>query len=187
MSRSLIAVTGAQGVGKSTFCRALKSSLQSSVREVVLFDGLGDQLKSKGVPLGRDSNAQTIAAVFGAHLERERRALACEAIVILDRCQVDALAYTRVLSVNTEVERELYNELAMRCLRSLNAIVELKLEAPFDVGFAEHETEAIRRGVAAEIACILDSLELPRIRLNAEDADAITGAVRFLSDISGAQ
>ncbi len=88
----LIGVTGAQGVGKSTFCQALRNRLAEE-GPVILLDGLGDRLKLAGVPLGRHSDAATIAAVFAAHLDRETEA--GPGLAILDRCLVDALAYPR--------------------------------------------------------------------------------------------
>lgn len=60
---------------------------------MILLDGLGDRLKLAGVPLGRHSDAATIAAVFAAHLDRETEA--GPGLAILDRCLVDALAYPR--------------------------------------------------------------------------------------------
>ena len=75
----LIAVTGAQGVGKSTFCENLLLAIRQSLScETHLMAGLGTRLADMGVPLGSQSTSSTIPAVFAAHLEKVHRSVAVD-------------------------------------------------------------------------------------------------------------
>lgn len=178
-STFFVAVTGAQGVGKSTFCRRLQMRLQAEGRrEVSLLDGLGDRIKALGIPLGSTSTTQTIAAVFTAHLERE--AAAPKGIVILDRCVVDAIAYTRSLGINSDVELRLYERVTALAATRLNLVVHLTCSPFFARRGADHETPVLRADVAERIVAILSELGVPRIDLDASSEDAVELAAAFI-------
>lgn len=170
--RLFVAVTGAQGVGKSTFCRSLCSRLAGAGRsDVTLLDGLGERIKALGIPLGSASDPRTIAAVFTAHLERE--AAAPPGIILLDRCVVDALAYTRTLAVGTEVDRRLFECVAALASKRLGLVLHLSLSPFFSDRGAGHETPELRFAVARGIGPILDELGLRHTEFDA----ACNGAV----------
>lgn len=181
-----VAVTGAQGVGKSTFCRNLHGKLAGAgVGEVALLDGLGDRIKGLGIPLGSASTPDTIAAVFTAHLERE--AIAQSDMVVLDRCVVDALAYTRSLGVSSELELRLYEQVTALSARRLGFVVHLGLSPFFEQrGAARHESPALRRAMAGEIPSIIDRLSLDHLTLDASTEQAIADAAQaVLTAING--
>jgi energy-coupling factor transporter ATP-binding protein EcfA2 len=178
-SRYFIAVTGAQGVGKSTFCQKLVKCLDQASRvEVQLLDGLGESVKAMGVPLGSASTPETIFAVWTTHLEREYSA--AEGLTVLDRCVVDALAYTRVLAVSTPLQLRMLEKTAVLASRSLGLVVHLRLSSFFEDRGGAHETADHRRNVASEIELILEELQIPRIDLDADDDQAIDIAVRAI-------
>jgi predicted ATPase len=178
-----VAVTGAQGVGKSTFCHALVSRLQQAGREDVrLFDGLGDNLKAMGVPLGSKSTPQTIFAVWATHLERE--ASVAGGLVVLDRCIVDALAYTRVLNLSSELERRVLEQAAILAAERLGFVVHLECSTFFADKRGSHETAEDRRRVADEIGVVLSQLDLPRICLRAEDPMSVGAALDVILSLA---
>lgn len=171
-----IAVTGAQGVGKSTFCLELQAKLAGLIdREVALLDGLGGRIAELGIPLGSTSEPRTIAAVFTAHLERESDAPT--GLVILDRCVVDALAYTRTLAVSSEVELRLFEQVAALAAKNLRLVIHLQLSPFFSDKGGAHETSELRGSVSARIPGILEELGLHKIEIDAADAGSMQAAV----------
>jgi hypothetical protein len=175
LTRFVVAVTGAQGVGKSTFCgHLLKRLHEFGRRDTTLLDGLGDRIEALGIPLGSISTPQTVAALFTAHLERE--ASIKSGLIMLDRCVVDALAYTRALRINSEVEMRLYEQIANLAANRLNFVIHLGL-SPFFVGKGgAHETPALRLKVAENIPIILADLKLSYLDLDAAMENAAAKA-----------
>lgn len=182
----LIAVTGAQGVGKSTFCERLKLRLaQGRSQEPLLINGLGDKIRSMGVPLGAASNPETIFAIFHEHLRREREIAATTEIVILDRCVIDALAYVRILDVTTQIQSDLFEELTKLASGRINLIFHLQLTDTFSVTSATHETPSIRAGIAELLPSILKELTVPYISLDASSDGAIDLAEGRVISLNG--
>ncbi len=170
-----VAVTGAQGVGKSTFCRGLATRLRDTGHEDVrLFDGLGEQLKTAGVPLGTASTPQTIFAVWASHLERE--ASVSTGMAVLDRCVVDALAYTRALNLNSALELRVLEQTAVIAAKRLLLVIHLEFTPFFLDKGRPHETPELRRLVADEILDVLSQMTVPRIHLRAEDPRSVDEA-----------
>jgi len=184
--RYFVAVTGAQGVGKSTFCHEVVKRLRENGRvDVHLLDGLGETVKAMGVPLGSAATPETIFAVWATHLEREH--FAGEGLTILDRCVIDALAYTRVLAVSTPLQMRMLEKTAVLASQSLGLVIHLRLSSFFEGQGGVHETSDHRRNVASEIQLILDQLHLPRINLDADDDKAIDAAVRAILKCCGGE
>lgn len=179
-SSFFVAVTGAQGVGKSTFCRALVGRLRDTSSEAVpLLDDLGVRVAAMNVPLGSSSTPETIAAVWTTHLERE--ADAPEGLVLLDRCVVDALAYTRMLRLGTELDRRLLESVGLLASARLRLVIHLRLSNFFRDRGAPHETPQLRHDVAAQIGKILTDWDLPCVELDAAAPTAIDDAVAAVS------
>lgn len=177
--RYFLAVTGAQGVGKSTFCQKLVKRLrQAGQVNVQLLDGLGESVKAMGVPLGSASTPETIFAVWTTHLEREHSAEV--GLTILDRCVIDALAYTRVLAVSTPLQLRTLEKTAVLASRDIELVIHLCLSPFFEGRGGAHETAHHRRNVASEILLILDQLQVPWIDLEADDDEALDVAVRAI-------
>lgn len=178
----VVAVTGAQGVGKSTFCQSLTDELKKrGLTNACLLDGLGDRLRKMGVPLGIGSTPETIAAVFSAHLARESTIVTGPAV--LDRCVVDALAYARRLSLSGSVFMSLYEGVAALSARRYGLIIELELSSFFrDREAAAHETTDLRRSIASEITLVLNTLGRPVLRIDAFGKAAVDRAASAIVD-----
>lgn len=176
------AITGAHGVGKTTFSEALLKELPSrGVRNASLLTGLGPALRAAGVPLGSSSNSDTIAAVWAGHLQRERQE-ASDGLVLLERCAVDAIAYTRALRVTSSVQTQLYEEVGALMSKRIDLVVHLKLSATFADKGAPHETPELRAEVAQLIPAILLELGLRVISLDAAHPDSLDFAMRAISE-----
>lgn len=178
----LVGVTGAQGVGKSSFCRKLVNALQESGVNVSLLEGLGDSVRSLGIPVGSDSTSDSIAAIFASHLRREREA-ACN-LNILDRCVVDALAYVRILKKTSPVQERMYEELSKSMARSLDLVIHLQLSTTFESTSANHETTSDRTAIARELPSVIRDLGLASLDIDAADRDALTGAISALKRLN---
>ena len=171
-TRIFIGVTGAQGVGKSTFCMKLRNELVTRTsKDVALMDGLGAQIRALGFRVGSGSDTQSVAAVFAAHMLRERTAPA--GFVILDRCAIDALAYVRSLDLNTDVERMMYEEIARCMVGGLTLAVHLQMSATFASGHAAHETLFLRGRIADAILKIIGEFAVPSMSIDAAAPDCV--------------
>lgn len=174
--RFVAAVTGAQGVGKSTFCANFLAALDAAgLGGFRLVDDLRSRLELTGVPFGSGSTPETIHAVWVVHLERQ--ADAGDERILLDRCVVDALAYTRVLAVSSDLERRLFEQIGRLALPGLDLIIHLRLSDFFADKGKPHETPEHRRLVAEEIALILDAWREPVLTLDADDPSSVDRAV----------
>lgn len=174
--RMLIGVTGAHGVGKTTFCGHLFTALSQAGRtNVQVLGGLGDRVKAMGLPVGSNATSDSVAAIFAAHLQREREAP--YGVVIMDRCLVDALAYVRVLGVTSSAQSKMYEELVRSQVGSLNLLIHLELSETFENTGAPHESYEHRVSVAEAIPSIIHELQLPALSLDAGRHDAISIAV----------
>jgi len=181
-----IGVTGAQGVGKSTFCRNFVAALRSGNRRgVTLLDGIRASIQAMGVPFGSESTSETIFAVWTAHLERESRI--SDAIVVLDRCCIDALAYTRVLNISTPLERRMFEQIAALACGRLDLVIHLRLSSFFENKGAAHETAELRAAVSREIGTVLGGVRARQLDLDAASADAIQTAVRTVGEMLDAR
>jgi hypothetical protein len=151
---------------------------RANISEVVLLEGLGQRVEALGIPVGSASTADSIAAVWTAHLEREEASNG--GLVLLDRCIVDALAYTRSLAINTPVEVRLYEALARISAARLDFVVHLTLSEYFTEMSASHETPKLRADVAREIPLILQALGLRHLQLDAASSDSVNLAANAI-------
>lgn len=173
----LVAITGAQGVGKSTFCEKLRSLTADAIGEpVVLLAGLGEQIRKQGITVGTNANDESVAAIYAAHLYRERTAPA--GVVILDRCAVDASAYVRALKHLPEAHRTMYFETSWLMSQRLSYVVHLKMTGIFEAIKVDHETEDFRKTVAREIPDIIKEYDLLSDELYAADEESVHTAVK---------
>jgi predicted ATPase len=85
-----IAVTGAQGSGKSTIVRALMERLEGRMMPLVPVQGIGAFVGSLKFPLGESATRDTISAFLLEHVRRERHA---PSDAVFDRCLIDLVAY----------------------------------------------------------------------------------------------
>jgi len=143
-----LAITGAQGTGKSTMAqRAGEAARGLGIRAVVL-EGIGAAVAAQGLPLGRQATAETFCAFAAAHLRRER--LAEGELIVQDRCLLDLYAYCRVLGTApyaTEFVAE-----ATRLSLSENVTVSyLPLVNTLPPSQSTVEDSRFRQAIAAEI------------------------------------
>ena len=85
MPKCRVAITGAQGVGKTTLARDLFAVCRArSGASCEFLQGIGQRVKEAGYPLGSAATSGTVYAFAAEHLRRERT---CRAeLVIQDRC-----------------------------------------------------------------------------------------------------
>lgn len=128
-NRLFVGVTGAQGVGKSTFAANLRMQLEQLIDvPIYLIDGLGEKLKNKNIPFGSAATPDSIAAAYSIHIQRELDAPS--GIIVLDRCIIDAIAYVRSLRVTSSQQTELF-EVITRCRAAdLDLLVHLQMTHP---------------------------------------------------------
>ncbi len=173
--RTFIAVTGAQGVGKSTFCLHLKGRLEGRGLRVSLLAGLGATLKAQGFVMGDKADDRAVAAVVREHLVREREAP--EGVVVLDRCLVDMLAYVRTLGITPRPLSDVYEEVVKAMAPRLQLVVFLEMSDAFKISRATHEDALFRERIDREIKAVLTELALPVQALDAAGAEALERAV----------
>lgn len=90
-----LAVSGAQGVGKTTFCQDLQVRLAQDpivTREVFVRGGVARGLKDSGIPSDGATRAEDYALYFRAHFENLLSAPE-DRITVLDRTFADTIAY----------------------------------------------------------------------------------------------
>ena len=180
--RCFVAITGGQGVGKSTFCRKLSSSLiAAGHKDVQLIEGLGERMAAMGIPLGSGATTQTIFAVWAAHLERQAEAR--NGLIILDRCAIDALAYTRALRLGTLIERQLFEQVAKLASERLNLVINLRLTEFFRGKGGSHESSELREEVVTEINALISHLGVNAIELDAAKESSVQTACRAIEGL----
>jgi thymidylate kinase len=177
----VIAITGAQGVGKSTFCKKLHSTIRDrqGPGSTLLIDGLGEKIRAAGFAVGKTADTQSVAAVFSEHLRRERT-IASD-IAILDRCAIDALAYVRTLGVDTATEAAMYAEVARLMSRRWNMVVNLQLSDTFLNNSAAHEDTDLRRRVSFAVSAIIAELGLTAHSIDAAAPNSLDRIVAAVS------
>jgi nucleoside-triphosphatase THEP1 len=176
----VIVVTGAQGVGKSTFCKKLHSAiLNDRGGSVSLVEGLGEKIKAAGFAVGKTADTQGVAAVFAEHLRRER--LLDGNVAILDRCAIDALAYVRTLGVNTVTEAGMYAELTRLMSTRWDMVVHLQLSKTFINNSAAHEDAELRQQISIAIPAIIHEFGLQSYAIDAAANDSIDRIVKAVA------
>lgn len=175
-----IGVTGAQGVGKTSFCSQLLDSLNANgLDEVEYLSGLGEKVRRDHI-VGSESTAESIAAVYAEHLRRQGRAKS--PLIILDRCAVDALAHVRVLNVSSPAMRDLYEEVSATMIRQLTLVIHLRCGPMFAKTSASHETPEFRAAIAREIPLIIDQYSRKSISIDASNRDAVRTAYAAIAE-----
>ncbi len=178
-----IGVTGGQGVGKSTFCAKLHKALSARTSTPVsILPSIGEGLKRQGISYGSAASAESVLAIYTAHLER-MRASSGIGIEILDRCAVDALCYTRALALNSATEQHLLTELSHLMAAQLDLVIYLRMEGIFTKSAATHETDELRRGVAAQFDQALSDLGRPFHSIYAADENEFSEVLAHILDL----
>lgn len=98
----LIAITGAQGTGKTTLLNALKES--SLLKNYKFIDEITRDVKREGHPINENGNDETQFAIMNKHIENSRLENA-----IMDRCALDCFVYTSYLLQHNKISYETYS------------------------------------------------------------------------------
>jgi len=148
-----IAMTGAQGTGKSTLARAVGTALRDAgVADVQESAGLGAYLAQAGHRIGARAGAETVRQFARAHIAREASTVG--AVRVFDRCLLDTLAYARVLGCLPHAE---FNALTRATVASSTRFAELVwLRVTHDyLELSERdESPAFRRAIDAAIGAL---------------------------------
>jgi predicted ATPase len=174
-----IALTGAQGTGKSTLARHIAQALggQADV-DVRLYTGLGDFALANRLATGMVADASTVRALARWHLEREAGACAAanaptsppvaRTVVILDRCLLDTLAYAEVLACLPAAELHELRQAAGRSSRMFEQLLFIRITSDYPVTSVLDETPEFRRAVeqAIEAAGTSLGLAMTEVRLS---------------------
>ena len=161
--RLVIAITGAQVVGKTTLAAALKTELDRlGIKPCMAHHNLGVTAASKGVPLGGNANSNSILEFSRLHLKRERQMAG--GIHLLDRCFIDVLAYGRQMCADQHMLLDLVEELARASLAHIDLVVRIPIIPCLAESKSKNESSEFRFKIENSIATILDVM--PAIRLD---------------------
>lgn len=144
-----IALTGAQGTGKSSLATALADRLSAAGRQVALYGGLGDAVAGDGFVTGALASAPSVRAF--ARLHRAREASATGSIQIFDRSLLDTLAYARVLACLEPPEYEELRQATIESCSRLTRLLWLRVVTDYPVQGPSDETPGFRREIDATI------------------------------------
>jgi predicted ATPase len=148
-----IAITGAQGTGKSTLARALADRLAAGAnREVSLYEGLGTEAAREGRLTGGRAGADAVMAF--ARLHEAREAAATGNLQIFDRCLLDTLAYAHVLDCLSPRQLEALHRATLASCARMTRLVWLRVTTDYPVSNATDETPEFRRAIDTAIGTL---------------------------------
>jgi predicted ATPase len=160
--RLAIAITGAQGVGKTTLAAALKMEFDRlGIKPCLAHHNLGATAATKGVPLGGNANSNSILEFSRLHIKRERQMAG--GIHLLDRCFVDVLAYGRQICADQPLLLDLVEELARASLARIDLVVRIPIIPSLSESKSKNESSEFRFKIENAIATILDAMPVRRL------------------------
>jgi len=144
-----VAVTGAQGSGKSTIVRALVERLNGRMPELVPVHGIGAYVGALKFPLGESATRDTISAFLLEHVRRERHA---PAAAVFDRCLIDLVAYAILQLKESDPIRDLAIELAQLSMQRFTRVFLTTIPPERLVVASAHESAAFRARFESTLA-----------------------------------
>lgn len=160
--RLVIAITGAQGVGKTTLAAALKMEFDRlGIKPCLAHHNLGATAATKGVPLGGNANSNSILEFSRLHIKRERQMAG--GIHLLDRCFIDVFAYGRQMCADQPLLLDLVEELARASLAHIDLVVRIPIIPCLAESKSNNETSEFRYKIENAIATILDAMPARRL------------------------
>jgi predicted ATPase len=176
-----VAVTGAQGVGKTTLARDLFAICRARTGvSCEILEGIGHRVKEAGYPLGSAATSGTVYAFAAEHLRRERTCLA--ELVIQDRCLIDLLAYVRVLGLLEEPALRMLQEATLTSLEGIDLILFVPMcDALRDTGTAV-ETPEFRARIDAAIPAVAQELGVQIVAVEGEPAERAAKAFSLVAE-----
>lgn len=106
-----IAISGAQGVGKTTLLEELKKEFQ----EFEFIQGITRTLKNQGFKINKDGNDETQLAILKAHVSNLKKDN-----FITDRCVLDCTVYTRYLYNRGAVTKEILEKIETALFKNIS-------------------------------------------------------------------
>jgi predicted ATPase len=158
----VIAITGAQGVGKSTLIDALQNEI-SRFGPCTSHKNLGASAALNGVPVGENANWLTILEFARLHIKREREI--AEGIHILDRCFVDLLAYARQRCGTQAILLNMIEELTRSSLANYHLVVRIPIIPCLSQSRSANESTEFRFQIETSICKVLNDLTVDRVDL----------------------
>jgi hypothetical protein len=148
-----IAMTGAQGTGKSTLARAVRQALRAAgVADVQACEGLGATLAQAGFRSGAQAGAETVRQFAQAHIARE--AAGVGAVQVFDRCLLDTLAYAQVLGCLAQDELDALARATVQSSARFAQIVWLRVTHDYPVLDSGDESPGFRRPIDGAIGAL---------------------------------
>lgn len=170
-----IALTGAQGTGKSTLARALVARFKAAGRfDVDGYFGLGVAIADAGHRTGALADAAALRHFAEAHMAREAGAVA--PVQVFDRCLLDALAYARVLGCLDAAELATLTQAAQASCGRIAQLLWLRITSDYPVLNERDESLELRRAIDAAIGQLARAYAVPLIE-HAVPPDSIEGIV----------
>lgn len=171
-----IALTGAQGTGKSTLARALVEGLAAAgVADVHGYLGLGTTVSEAGHRVGGQADAEAVRHFFQAHLTREAEAQG--SVQVFDRCLLDALAYAQVLGCFGREEFDSLCEAVKESSAGLARLLWLRITSDYPVLTPQDESPELRRAIDSAIGHLARTHAIPLIEI-AVTPESIEGIVQ---------
>lgn len=183
MPKCRVAVTGAQGVGKTTLARDL-FTICSAHTEVSceILQGIGQRVKAAGYPLGTSATSETVCAFAAEHLRRERDVLAD--LVVQDRCLLDLLAYVRILGLLNGPALRMLQEVTLTSLKAIDLILFVPMcEAIRNAGTVVEPPE-FRAQIDTAIPMIAQELGVHMVAVEGTPPERVAKAFSFVVKIA---
>ena len=172
-----VAVTGAQGSGKSTIVRALVERLEHSTMSLVPVQGIGAYVASLKFPLGESATRDTITAFLLEHVRRERRA---PPAAVFDRCLTDLVAYAILQLKEGDPLRDLVIELAQMSMQRFTRVFLTTIPTGRADVASEHESAAFRARFETTLAIAASLCGTEVIRLEGSVEERLARALAAL-------
>ncbi len=174
-----IAVSGAQGSGKSSLANDLLAKFQQNSSDCVLLEGIGSKAAALGVPLGENADLETACVFARLHLEREQAALSC---VVFDRCLLDLYAYVVVLQIGPAAFREFVRTLTSVSLAAMDLVAITKIpHSQWNTGDVR-EKDAFRLAFDAQLPAIAAGIGCRYVVIDGNRGERVD---RILEALSG--
>lgn len=158
-----VAITGAQGVGKSTLVNSLAGKMRARGCACNVHDRIGTIAMTEGVPLGEATDVSTICQFASLHVGRE--SAIHSGVHILDRCFVDLLAYARVRCSDDMHLVALIEALARQSIQRLDHVVYVPMIESLSLRSSAYESAAFRHMIDQAIGAVLKELGVQAIEV----------------------
>jgi thymidylate kinase len=150
----IVAVSGAQSVGKTTFCLDLRDELQrKGTVSVEVRTRVARDLKAKGIASDQFTDADEYPLYFRRHFENLLRPSAAD-VVILDRSVLDTIAYAQL---NGNVS-PVWLGLCERLAELLIPLVHMYFYIPVEFGVEDDGIRCTDNDYQSQLATIMETV-----------------------------